>query len=237
VNTPASFFVATPLTASLATESPPNPYVRNQSNTAADNAALEDFLSAGKVDRDAWHDGNGYPLNKLAAMNAATSEQLVSRLVVKGWREVEVLAVLATSSAQSSLRAGFDAAGPTRLEIGLALLRWMPEILSDAERTDLVCQAITQARGGEGLDAALEAAQAWHPAAVMTALWQSLHQPDTAVVVNTAALLYFLLGLTDTPFDLSRRTDFLRFVSDAASERTAALDQLRMHMGFDQDCE
>jgi hypothetical protein len=211
--------------------------VRNQPDATADDAAVERFLAAGQIDRDTWHDGIGYPLEALGTLNAASGELLVSRLPVKGWREVEVLAALATASARSSLRAGFDAAGQARLEIGLALLRWLPELLSEAERTDLVCRAIEQARGGDGLDSALEAAQAWHPAAVMTALWQSLHQPDTAVVVNSAALLYYLLGLTDTPFDLSRRTDFLRFASDDADERTAALDQLRMHMGFNQAYE
>ncbi len=209
----------------------------NQPDAVADHAAVERFLAAGQIDRDTWHDGIGYPLEALGTLNAASGELLISRLPVKGWREVEVLAALTTASARSALRAGFDAAGPARLEIGLALLRWLPELLSEAERTDLVCRAIEQARGGDGLDAALEAAQAWHPAAVMNALWQSLLHQDATVVVNVAALLHYLLGLTEAPFDLSRRTDFLRFASDEAGERTAALDQLRMHMGFDQVCE
>jgi len=211
--------------------------VRNQRDTVADDAAVERFLAAGQIDRDAWHDGIGYPLEALGTMNTASSELLVSRLPVKGWREVEVLVALATASAQSALRAGFDAAGPAQLEIGLALLRWLPKLLSEAERTDLVCQAIEQARGGDGLDAALEAAQVWHPAAVMGVLWQSLRHPDATVVVNVAALLHYLLGLTDAPFDLTRRAELLRFVSDDAGERAAALDQLRVRMVCAQVCE
>jgi len=201
--------------------------MHQQNDEAVDYPAVERFLAAGKVTHAAWHDGTGYPLDALAKMNADTRELLVSRLSVEGWREVEVLAALGTAPALSALRAGFDAAGPVRLQIGLAMLRWIPELLTEAERTDLVCRAVEQARGGDGLDAALEAAQAWHPAAVMRALWQALNHPDAVVVVHVAALLHFLHGLADEPFDLARRADFLRFVADDPGERAVALDQFR----------
>jgi hypothetical protein len=197
------------------------------SDEAADAAAVERFCAAGKVDHAAWHDGTGYPLDALDGMTAATRELLVSRLSVQGWREVEVLAALGTASARSALRAGLDAAGPARLQIGLALLRCMPDILAETERTDLVCRALEQARGGDGLDAALEAARSWHPDAVMRALWQALHDPDAVVVVHVAALLHYLHGLAKEPFDMAQRAQFLRFVADDPGERAAALDQFR----------
>jgi len=210
----------------------------HQGEHAGDPAAVERFVAAGKADHAAWHDGTGYPLEALAPMNAATRELLVSRLAVNGWREVEVLAAIGTHAARIAARAAFDAAGSARLQIGTAALRWMPELLSEPERTDLVCQAIGHARGGHDLDAALEAAQAWHPAAVVRALWQALeHHTDHVVVVHVAALLHFLHGLADAPFDLAQRGEFLRFGADDPRERAAALERLRARVPRSEICE
>lgn len=197
---------------------------------AADLAALDRFLATGRVDHDAWRDGTGYALDSLPDLNAATRALIPGRLVVRGWREVEVLAALDTPAAHSALRSAFDAAGPDNPEIGLALLRCLPELLTDDERTRVVCRAVAQARGGDGLDPALQAAQAWHPAAVMQALWQALQHPDAVVVVNVAALLYFLHGLADEPFDMDQRSEFLRFAHDDPAERAAARARLKSRL-------
>jgi hypothetical protein len=200
----------------------------HQREDAADPAAVRRFLAAGTVDHPAWRDGTGYPLDALAPMNAATRELLVSRLEVSGWREVEVLAAIGTPSARAALRATYDAAGSARMQIGTAALRWMPEIVSESERTELVSRAIKQARGGYDLDVALEAAQAWHPAAVMRALWWALeHHADDVVVVHVAALLHYVHGLADAPFDPAQRGEFLRFAADDPGERAAALERLK----------
>lgn len=205
---------------------------------AADPAAVERFLGAGRVDHAAWHDGTGYPLDALAPMNAATRELLLSRLAISGWREVEVLAAIGTDPARLAVRAAYDAAGSARMQIGIAALRWMPEIMSESERTGLVCQAIGGARGGHDLDAALEAAQAWHPAAVMHALWGTLeHHADDVVVVHVAALLHYLHGLADEPFDLAQRGEFLRFAADDPGERAAALERLKARISGSAACE
>lgn len=201
---------------------------------AADLAALERFLATGRVDHDAWRDGTGYALDSLRDLNAATRELIPGRLAVRGWREVEVLAALDTPAARSALRSAFDAAGKDSTEIGLALLRCLPGLLTDDERTGVVCRAVAQARGGDGLDPALQAAQAWHPAPVMQALWQTLQQPDAVVVVNVAALLYFLHGLADEPFDMDQRSEFLRFADDDPAERAAARERLRARSGGGQ---
>ena len=193
----------------------------------ADAAAIARFLAAGVIDREAWHDGTGYPLDQLALMNRATREQLVARLPVQGWREVDVLAELDTPDARAALRSGFESAGSSRLDVGLAILRRMPDCLSEPDRTALVTQAIQAAQGVDGLDGALDAARQWHPAPVMLALWQALEVSDRTVVVNAAALLYHLYGLSPEPFDLSRRSQFLKFAADAPEERAAARAHLR----------
>ena len=197
----------------------------------ADAAAVARFLAAGAVDHEAWHDGTGYPLDQLGPMNPATREQLVDRLPVHGWREVDVLAELDTPKARAALRAGFESAGCSRLDVGLAILRRMPDCLSEPERTALIIEALEKARGADGLDAALEAARQWHPAPVMQALWQALEAPDRTVVVHVAALLYHLHGLSPDPFDLSRRSQFLQFAADVPHEPEAARAHLRTLIG------
>lgn len=196
----------------------------------ADLVALDRFLATGRVDHDAWRDGTGYALDSLPDLNAATRALIPGRLVVRGWREVELLAALDTPAARAALRSAFDAASPDNPEIGLALLRCLPGLLTDDERTRVVCRAVAQARGGDGLDPALQAAQAWHPAPVMQALWQALLHPDAVVVVNVAALLYFLHGLADEPFDMDQRSKFLRFAHDDPAERAAARDRLKSRL-------
>jgi hypothetical protein len=183
------------------------------------------------VDLDAWRDGTGYALDTLRDLNAATRALIPGRLVVRGWREVELLAALDTPAARAALRSAFDAAGPDNPDIGLALLRCLPGLLADDERTWVVCQAVALARGGDGLDPALQAAQAWHPAPVVQSLWQALLRPDAVVVVNVAALLHFLHGLADEPFDMDQRSEFLRFADDDPAERAAARQRLEARLG------
>lgn len=192
-----------------------------------DVQAILDFLSAPRSGFDAWHDGHGYPLDALGTMNAATREALARSVVVRGWREVQLLAVLDMPVTRAALRSAFDAAGVARCEIGLALLRWCPDCLSEDERTELVCNALECAQGGAGLDGALVAAQDWHSEPVVEALWHALDGPDPTVVVHIAALLYYLYGIAAEPFDWSQRRDFLRFASEDVSERMAARTDLR----------
>lgn len=195
-----------------------------------DSVAIAHFRAMRGTGFDAWHDGAGYPLATLDAMNTATREALVRELTVRDGREIEVLAALDLPSARLALRRAYEAAGKDRVEIGLALLRWRPTCLSEPERTHLVCQAIADARGGDGLDAALEAAQAWHPAPVIEAMWKALDSTDSVVVVHVAALLFHLHGLTAEAFDWALRPQFLCFASDDDVERQAARASLRAHM-------
>lgn len=201
--------------------------VAELTNERIDTAAITRCLATHSAGHEAWHDGTGYALHELAGMNVATQEALVRQLSVRDWREIELLAAIDLACARQAQRSAFDAAGVGRNAIGLALLRWNMDLLSEAERTQLVCAAIAKAHGGNGLDAALEAAQTWHPAPVIDALWKALDSADHVVVVHVAAILFYLHGLAAEPFDLALHPKFLCFVSDDEALRRAACADLR----------
>lgn len=195
-----------------------------------DILAVLEFLNQRSCGFEAWHDGVGYPLESVHSMNHATREALARSVVVRSWREVQLLAALDVNGVQKSLRQAFDSAGVARLEIGLALLRWEPSCLAEGERTELVCNALACARGGDGLDAALQAVQAWHPASVMDAMWKALDGRDATVAVHVAVMLYFLYGLATEPFDCEQRAVFLQFGSDDVVQRRDAQMELRQRI-------
>ena len=102
--------------------------------------------------------------------------------------------------------------------------------LGGAQRIRAIVAALDQARWFEGLGEALDLA-AEHPSpTVVDALWRNLRARSGDVAVHCAALLAYLHGLAAEPFDLGQRPFFLRFNTEDAQERAAAIDELRVRI-------
>lgn len=188
---------------------------------------VERFQASMAVDWERWHDGIGYDL---ALLQMATPTQLaaIENLLVsggvRGWRDVEALAALGTARARESLRAAFGTASD---EVRLAILQHAPELVSAGQRGAALVAALDTAGPFADLSSTLDEVAVFHPPEVIAVLWRGLQLREGEVAVHLAAMLFHLHGLSTEPFDWEHRDFFLRFNTQDAVEREAAIAELR----------
>lgn len=195
-----------------------------------DSARVARFAASMAMDLDRWRDGTGYDLDAIADASEA-ERAAMARLVrahqPRDWRDVEALCALDGPQSRAALR---QAARGADLPAGLAVLRHAPGLLDDAARARLLARALRTAEFYGGLTQALDQAAAFHPKAVVDALWYGVRRRDGAVAVHCAALLMFIHGLAAEPFDWSLRPYFLRFHTADLRERRVLLRALRQRI-------
>lgn len=155
------------------------------------------------------------------------------RLLTEGardWRDVQALAAIGTAKARKALGAAFRTAGP---ELAMAILRYAPEVVTDRERSAAIVRALDEAGFFGELSAALDQAAMFHPPEVEAALWRGVREREGAVAVHFAALLCFLHGKANEPFDNEQRPWFLRFHTEDRTARRAMVAELEKKLGVD----
>jgi hypothetical protein len=197
------------------------------------SAAAARFRASMLVDRDRWRDGIGYDLEALDAMTAAERAGIEAELAARAtpdWRDLEALARLGGSAARLAMQRALRHGDPG---VRGAALRHGWSLLSDGERLLGIRRALEEATLFNGLTEALEAAEAFHPPAVIDLLLRALLAREGEVAVHLAALLVFLHGLADEPFDWAQRPFFLRFATADPAERRAAFRELCVRLDRD----
>lgn len=192
-----------------------------------DDTLLERFRQSMKMDHDKWRDGTGYDLDALRAMPEDRRDVIQSELLARGirdWRDVEALALLDSPAAHASLAAALEDGDA---EIRQAVTRHAPDLVPLDQRVASLVAALETATFLNGLSEALDDAVDLHPHQVMEALWRGIQDREGEVAVHFAALLAYLHGKADAPFDLARRPFFLTFNTEDSQERAAAIEKLR----------
>lgn len=187
---------------------------------------LARFLASMAIDYDKWREGIGYDLEALRAASPAERATIEGVLInhwPRGWRDVEALAQLSSDAARAALRDGLR---DDDAEVRAAVVRHAPQLVSGEERLASLLRGIAQATSFHGLDAVLSEAADYHPAPVVDALFRAALHRSGDVAVHFAALLFFLHGLTDEPFDWDHRPFFLRFHTEDRAERESAFREL-----------
>ena len=185
------------------------------------------FLESMKVGFAEWHDGIGYACEELAELppedRAAVEALLVERLTASGtWRDVEALDALGTPGAKEALRVAARHGCPEVRNRALeVLLRAEPHAFVDLEE-----EVVRAVRKG-----ALDLAQSHPTPRVRRALLDCARLADPVTRVNAAAMLLYLCGKADEPFDWSQRPFFLRFSTEEKGELRAAWRELRERTG------
>ncbi len=193
--------------------------------------AVHRFRESMVIDFDAWHDGTGYDLSALTSATPAERRQLESLLVargVSGWRDVEALAALETPAARELLQAAMQSSS---LALRLAVIRHAPGVASHEQRVGTLVEALQTAEFFGGLSQALDELPDFHPQPVLDALFRGALQRGGDVAVHCAAMLTFLHGKADEPFDWEQRPFFLRFHTDEPRERQAVFRELCERLG------
>lgn len=191
------------------------------------------FSASMLMDQEKWRDGAGYDLDALRRANPAERAE-IERLVLahdpRDWRDVEALALIGTPAAKAALREAAEHGDP---QTRMAVTRHAPELIADKKRTASLVRAIRSAKPFDGLSDIIDEAEAFHPPEVIDALLQATLKGDGEAAVNFAALLYYLHGKAESPFDWAHRPFFLRFNTGNRAEREAAFHDLCAHIGKD----
>lgn len=197
------------------------------------NTALGRFERSMLMDYQKWHDGDGYDMD---ALNAATAEERAAMEAmlldrgIKDWRDVEALAALATPRADEILKAAIENPDP---EIRMAVARYAPKLIPDARRVTSLIKALETAALFGGLSQALDEAAEFHPEPVVDALFRGALKRDGETAVQFAAMLMFVHGKANEPFDWGQRPFFLRFNTENHEERIAVFRELCQKLEVD----
>ena len=199
--------------------------------TEADSL-LRRFAQSLVIDYEKWHDGIGYDLDALAAMDRDQHTAVEGMLLARGvgdWRDVEALAWLDTTACRMALRRALEEGGA---EIRLAVARHAPDLVAPEVRAASLVSALATVTAFGGLTQALDEATDFHPPEVMAALWRGVSEREGQVAVHYAALLAYLHGKAEAPFDFAQRPFFLSFNTEDRGERAAAVAALRRRLGI-----
>ncbi len=186
------------------------------------------FLESLEIGFEEWHDGIGYACEALAGLppeeRAAVETLLVARLTASGtWRDVEALEALGTPGAKEALRGAARHRCPEVRNRALeVLLRAEPQSYADLEE-----EVVRAVRKG-----ALDLAQSHPTTRVRRALLDCARLADPVTRVNAAAMLLYICGKADEPFDWNQRPFFLRFSTEEKGDLLAAWHELRERTGL-----
>jgi hypothetical protein len=89
--------------------------------------------------------------------------------------------------------------------VRLAVSRYALEKVSDEEHTSSIVQALRTTDIFWGLSQALDEVEEFHPTEVIDELFRGVLKHDGEVATLFVAMLFFLYGKADSPFDMEHR--------------------------------
>lgn len=193
--------------------------------------AVAQFLDSMHIDYEKWHDGIGYDLSALDRMVQAERDEIAEMLIRSGsktWRDLEALDHIGTPKARAAINAALK--DPSS-EVRIAASRYSREI--GAQREAVLVDALERSELFGGLGQALDQVQEFHPPSIVDALLRGALRREGEVAVHFAAMLYYIHGKADVPFDWNQRPFFLRFHTADRWERAAAFRELCKAIGVD----
>jgi len=188
--------------------------------------AVQRFANSMRIDYEKWHDGVGYDLETLKRASETERDQIEALLlsrVIDDWRDVEALAVLATEHAREALQEAF-ARGDVAIRNAVAY--YAPALVSDADKTAHLIAALRTARIYEGLSQTLNLVARFHPPEIVRELQRGALEREGDVAGHLAAMLLYIHGQAEAPFDWNQRPFLLRFNTENRAEREAVYREL-----------
>jgi hypothetical protein len=192
--------------------------------------AFSRFMSSLELDYERWHDGDGYDLEALAAIDASERGDVVWELARREptWREIEALEQIDIPPAFMAIKRALRDSDSvdTRLAAAAALHR-LGKL--DEPLDAVVAREIESLQGvDDRCTRALLMAEEYPTDAVKQALLVASHN-RTDCAMHCAALLCYLAGVAKEPFDWDLRPLFLRLgPNEPEADRNAALAELRV---------
>jgi hypothetical protein len=195
------------------------------------DSPLSRFRKSMEIDYEKWHDGVGYDLDALREARGTERKIIESILVARerlDWRDIEALAALDTQLAHEKIE---KASRDPSLTVRLAVINYAPHSVSDEYRERTLVEALRTADLYEGLSQALDQVALFHPPRVVRELLRGTLSRSGDVAALFAAMLLYVHGKSDDPFDMRQRPFFLRFNTESSPERRKAFIELCGRIG------
>lgn len=198
-------------------------------------SAIDRFRESMVGTYERWREGIGY---EVAIFRTATPEELVAMedlllsRQVDDWCDVEALAALDSPRARVALR---KALRSSNQRVRIAVAEYAPHLISEAERTTTLVEALEGSDTYGGLTQALLQIQEFHPPPIIDALLRGVLNRGGGPPVHFAAMLMFLHGKASSPFDWDQRPFFLKFNTADGRERIRLFEELCARIGVNAE--
>lgn len=214
-----------------------NSFKRSESNSETSNpksnsgdhssvSPLRRFEKSMMIDYEKWHDGIGYDLDAIrlaSQIGRIAIEQMLIKHSPRDWRDIEALAQINTKSAMETIKNAIKDPNPA---VRVAVTRYAPKLVTNSERSHSIIEALQHAKIFGGLSQVLDDIEEYHPAEVKQALIEGLLSREGDIAVLFAAMLFYLYGKAEEPFDMKQRPFFLLFNTENREERVQAFLEL-----------
>src|SRR6185295_18806268 len=115
----------------------------------------------------------------------------------------------------------------------MAVNRYAAHLVDESSRMASLLEALRSGVFYGGLTQALDEVEEFHPPEVMNELISGLLKREGEIAVHFAAMLFYLHGKADEPFDWNHRPFFLKFHATDRAEREKAFRELCDTVGVD----
>jgi len=188
--------------------------------------AVERFLQGKEMNHEKWHYWLKYDLPVLKRANPQELTQIEDFLVshpVSAWRHVQALAALDSPPSWAVLHKTLK--GRDR-GLAAAVRVHAPNLLSEPEQAKTLVAALTGSESNFGLRHALLQVEEFHPPQVVDALFRGALIRYGVAAVYLAAMLMFVRGKADSPFDSRQLPFLLKFNTEVRAKREAVFLEL-----------
>ena len=185
------------------------------------------FASALTMTYDRWHDGESYDLETVKSASPEERLAMATMILDRGiteWQDVEALGAVGTPGALEALR---QALKNRDLRIRVAVLTYVPQLVSESEKTQVLLEAIAHGEIHGGLTQALLIIEDFHPPEIEKALREAVLNRRGEVAFHFAEMLMVIHGKATPHWDEMARPFLLRFNTDDGAERRRAFAELR----------
>lgn len=187
---------------------------------------LQRFEASMNLDFEKWHDGIGYDIEAIRIASQAERdaiEQILINHSPRDWRDIEALAEINTKCARETIKEAIKDPNPV---VRVAVTRFAPDLVTDNERSQSIIDALQNTEIFSGLSQVLDEVERYHPEEVKEVLIKGLLNRKGDVAVLFAAMLFYLFGEAEKPFDMKQRPFFLRFNTEDRKERVKVFREL-----------
>lgn len=191
------------------------------------SAASERFKASTDIDYERWHEGIGYDLEALRALEGgerAEAERWLLARAGKDWRDLEGLMALGSEAARQAVLEQLRHGALDQRLYAARYLKDDPALAAD--RDAAVVAGLESAVFYGGLSVALDLATEERTPAMVDALFRACFREAGEGAVHAAARLAFIHGAAKEEFDWGLRPLFLRFNTPDRAEREAAFLEL-----------